>query len=501
MCGYNTAYNPSSDRCAVCNYCSHARLDTLRYTSSNHQHWRYPHILKCLERIRIDRPLLRSAYLQRDIEERVDVARHTLCECGPKPADLSADCLFSRRVNRSEALFCAISLGHTACFHELAPAVSDASFPTLNGFDALCIAAATNQPAMLALLLREGALDVNTLCSDYDVHSGKLRRTVSPLMMACQLDAAQAVAFLVRQSDVAINAAAVFSNCRRDGSTALSLAALYGRTACVRALLRHPRVLVDALRTDGRSPLFFAAQRGSLDIASMLLRHARDRGATIAVDRAEQGGHTALFMAAKNGHAALVRLLLDADADALRRCGCDYWPLWIAAKCGHAQVVSALLESGRRCGADGECEDGTPLYAACEHGQAQVVRVLLEARQAATTQVAIEAEVDAVAIYQSAVYGNDQLMRRQSSQSRHKARAKKVNVNWVAKNGMTALLVATMKGHVECVRWLLRYAAEEIYVDEERQVELDAGSLVRVTATALAKKHGHDEIVEMLRRR
>ena len=101
----------------------------------------------------------------------------------------------------------------------------------LNGFDARCIAAATNQPTILERL-KHCALDLDAPCEDYDVHSGKLRQIITPLTMASWFGAPDVVHFLVAQRDITIDARARFTNCQRDGSTALSWAVLYGRAHC-----------------------------------------------------------------------------------------------------------------------------------------------------------------------------------------------------------------------------------------------------------------------------
>jgi len=57
-------------------------------------------------------------------------------------------------------------------------------------------------------------------------------------------------------------------------------------------------------------------------------------------------GHTPLYAAARNGHAAIVKMLLEAGADATRPDAAGFGPLHVAAAAGHTPVVALLVEEG-----------------------------------------------------------------------------------------------------------------------------------------------------------
>ena len=84
-----------------------------------------------------------------------------------------------------------------------------------------------------------------------------------------------------------------------------------------------------------------AAQRGDEDAVRALL----DQGAD--VQTAHTDGMTALHWAAQRGHVEMAEVLIYAGAnlDAVTRIG-HHTPLHVASRSGHAEVVRVLLEAG-----------------------------------------------------------------------------------------------------------------------------------------------------------
>jgi ankyrin repeat protein len=88
--------------------------------------------------------------------------------------------------------------------------------------------------------------------------------------------------------------------------------------------------------------------------------------------------HTALTLAAKAGHLAIVRALLEAGAS-VNRTTCDRWtPLMCATEKCHVDVLRVLLSAGADI--NYRHKDGyTALYIAVQNNAAKCVQILLEA--------------------------------------------------------------------------------------------------------------------------
>ena len=86
-------------------------------------------------------------------------------------------------------------------------------------------------------------------------------------------------------------------------------------------------------------------------------------------------GYTALYMAAYNGHAAVVKLLLtegNAEVDKTNNTGAT--PLYVAAEQGMTEVVKLLLRGG--ADANIAIKGWTPLMIAKHYGHQAVVALL-----------------------------------------------------------------------------------------------------------------------------
>jgi ankyrin repeat protein len=150
----------------------------------------------------------------------------------------------------------------------------------------------------------------------------------------------------------------------------------------------------------GSTPLSIAAQEGYLEVVKLLLEKGAAieaktnyRGAPVSTaafysnpaivkvlavkGTVEAIGATPLYIAAKEGHLAVVKLLLEKGAaiEAKAEDGCT--PISTAAFNGHADVVKLLLERG--AAVEGKHKDRvTPLAMAAQQGHLEVVRLLLD---------------------------------------------------------------------------------------------------------------------------
>ncbi|KAL8870000.1 MAG: hypothetical protein Q9174_003850 [Haloplaca sp. 1 TL-2023] len=131
------------------------------------------------------------------------------------------------------------------------------------------------------------------------------------------------------------------------------------------------------------NPLGQAVERGFFRLAQHLLQEGAD------VKSIESSGYSAFSFAAKNGHAKVLKMLLDADAStecspsASEPVTPSTYPkeyaLNRAAAKGHADVVSILLDYGAAPNQKSKrwARYRYPLIKACIHGHIPVARVLL----------------------------------------------------------------------------------------------------------------------------
>jgi uncharacterized protein len=140
----------------------------------------------------------------------------------------------------------------------------------------------------------------------------------------------------------------------------------------VRSLLRQGAD-VNAPLGDGMSALHWAAERGDVELAKMLVT----AGANVkAVTRV--GHYTPLHVAAKSGSAAVVALLLEAGADVdARTTTGGTTPLHLAAAAGNVEVLTALLDHGADVNAREAAWGQTPLIFAAADNRAAAIRLLL----------------------------------------------------------------------------------------------------------------------------
>ncbi|KAF5302340.1 hypothetical protein FQA39_LY10379 [Lamprigera yunnana] len=127
--------------------------------------------------------------------------------------------------------------------------------------------------------------------------------------------------------------------------TALHSAAQYGHTAVVHLLLEHG--CDPGIRNNrGETALDLAAQYGRLDAVELLVRTYP--GLIQPMQRVIPGNifpHTALHLASRNGHKAVVEVLLRSGYDVNIRTPSGT-ALHEAALCGKVEVVRTLLENG-----------------------------------------------------------------------------------------------------------------------------------------------------------
>jgi ankyrin repeat protein len=154
------------------------------------------------------------------------------------------------------------------------------------------------------------------------------------------------------------------------GAAAFVEAAMNGNRDAVRTLLKDGAD-VNTTQADGMTALHWAAQKGDVELAKMLLYASANLKATTRI-----GGYTPLLIASKNGDAAMVETLTAAGADANSQTINGTTALMLAAAAGKPAAVKALLDHGADVNAREAVKGETALTFAAAFGRADVIRVL-----------------------------------------------------------------------------------------------------------------------------
>src|SRR6267378_934049 len=148
-------------------------------------------------------------------------------------------------------------------------------------------------------------------------------------------------------------------------------ASALGDLETVRNLVGGDRELVNAFAADGFYPLGLAAFFGHRAIVEFLLKN----GADVKTAARNAQKVTALHGAVARRDVEIVKMLLEAGADANARQESGFVPLHVAASNGHAALVELLLKHGAR--ADAKTDDGkTAGEMAAEKGHKELAEML-----------------------------------------------------------------------------------------------------------------------------
>ncbi|XP_078000599.1 uncharacterized protein LOC144453197 [Glandiceps talaboti] len=213
------------------------------------------------------------------------------------------------------------------------------------------------------------------------------------------------------------------------------------------------------------------------------VKRSLEEGADIESTKSKyyNSDYTALHLASKNGHDAVVLTLLEKGAkiEAKTTDLDNYTALHLASKNGHGAVVQTLLEKGAKIEAKSACFDNyTALHLASENGHDAVVQTLLE--KGAMIEVKTTCFERKNSLLLASGNGHNTVVQTLL----HKG----ADIEATDGEEKTSLLLALKNGHNTVVQTLLHKGADIEATDEEEKNSL----------LLLASKNGHNTVVQTL---
>jgi ankyrin repeat protein len=223
---------------------------------------------------------------------------------------------------------------------------------------------------------------------------------------------------------------------------------------------------VDERQSDGATALHWGVYRDNLDIVDMLLAAGAD------VNAVNRLGTPPLWLAAMNGSSRLIGRLLEAGADPNVVLPEGETPLMTAARSGAVEGVRSLVAAGADVDARESARGQTALMWAVAQGHHQVVSALIDAG----ADVSARSKVRPRLMSNEGVFGGafdpavvehlggfTPLMfaaRQGDIESARLLRAAGADVNDVAGNSASALVLAIHSGHSPLAEFLLDHGAD-----------------------------------------
>ncbi len=149
-------------------------------------------------------------------------------------------------------------------------------------------------------------------------------------------------------------------------------AAMQGDKEGVRSLLKQAAD-VDAAQGDGMTALHWAAMKGDVEMAQMLMYAGANVRATTRL-----GAYTPLFLASQAGHADVMEALIKGGADPKAADPAGTTPLMEAAASGHTDAVQVLLDHGVDVNAKESVRGTTAVMFAAAADRAAVITLLAQ---------------------------------------------------------------------------------------------------------------------------
>ena len=260
-----------------------------------------------------------------------------------------------------------------------------------NGDTPLCKAAAAGRADVVQYLINNGAVvNVQNNEGETPLHAAALHN--QPEIVKILIESGDNGQTKDNNGNLAIHSAAASGNVEslrklvdllplsvgfrnNFADTPLCLAAQHGHIEVMKMLVEEKHVHVDDKCNHGYTAFLVAIAQNQQEAAAYLLDHGAD---VDAVSNDENGGSTALHIAAADGIEPMVRFVIGKNPRLLgNRNLKGNTPFWVAASTGNMAGVKLLLELGSDLNSRGE-GNLTPFLAAAKYNQPEIIEYLLQ---------------------------------------------------------------------------------------------------------------------------
>mmetsp|Transcript_2039 Transcript_2039/g.4441 ORF Transcript_2039/g.4441 Transcript_2039/m.4441 type:complete len:919 (+) Transcript_2039:171-2927(+) len=360
------------------------------------------------------------------------------------------------------ALMEAAIMGHADVVKILLDGGAEPEATATSGVTALWLASGEGRTEVMKILLAKGSDAGNTRS---DGISCVMAASVGGHAEALGLLLAKATPEEIHKKD-------------KDGLTALMNAAENGTVPCIDMLL-DAKAEIDAMSETGFTALIVAAAGGHVDASVKLL----ERGAN--ADSMHPDGVSALMYAAAGKHLDVAKALIEGGSDVTKLHSHGGSATMEAATAGATEVLELLISKGASHSIVDK--DGvTTVMSAASQGHLESVRVIVEAEKAAgdaKPYIDLTSNSGGTAIMFAASGGHTEildLLVTEGGDVNIEVEATAEYIDGVAKaiadgkeevephvDGVTALHVAAMGGHIECAKSLITAGAKVSAKDDE----------------------------------
>ncbi|KAJ6078697.1 hypothetical protein N7467_008450 [Penicillium canescens] len=238
-------------------------------------------------------------------------------------------------------------------------------------------------------------------------------------------------------------------------------------SACSQALLYQETYLKNMIEPTQMTNLHLVAYFGLSGAAFILLGKRKN----IDCDEIDRGP---LWIAAYHGHNAVVKLLLEKNANIETKNMFDYTPLSYAASNGHEAVVRLLLENNANIETKSRWEN-TPLSYAAFHGHEAVVKLLLQNN----ANIETKNRWERTPLSYAAFHGHEAVVKLLLQNN--------ANIEAMDESGQTPISDAALNGHEAVVKLLL-----------ENNANIETMNELGETPLSNAALNGHEAVVKLL---